>query len=70
MAASRMLRGEEERGALDVLLSLPRPRLRVALEKLGKDIAAALPKAKDPVTKAHLADSARVIDGILSDKGK
>ena len=35
LAASRMLRGEEERGSLDVLLSLPRPRLRVALEKLA-----------------------------------
>src|SRR6202521_2241397 len=27
LAASRMLRGEEDRGSLDVLLSLPRPRL-------------------------------------------
>ena len=35
LAASRTLRGEEERGSLDVLLSLPRPRLRVALEKLA-----------------------------------
>jgi ABC-2 type transport system permease protein len=35
LAASRMLRGEEERGSMDVLLSLPRPRWRVALEKLG-----------------------------------
>lgn len=35
LAASRMLRGEEERGSLDVLLSLPRPRLRIALEKLA-----------------------------------
>ncbi len=35
LAASRLLRGEEERGSLDVLLSLPRPRLRVALEKLA-----------------------------------
>ncbi len=34
LAASRMLRGEEERGSLDVLLSLPRPRLAVAIEKL------------------------------------
>jgi ABC-2 type transport system permease protein len=34
LAGSRMLRGEEERGSLDVLLSVPRPRLRVALEKL------------------------------------
>ncbi|MDQ2904234.1 MAG: ABC transporter permease [Chloroflexota bacterium] len=35
MAASRMLRGEEERGSLDMLLSLPRERGRVALEKLA-----------------------------------
>ncbi|HEY8953006.1 MAG TPA: ABC transporter permease subunit, partial [Candidatus Dormibacteraeota bacterium] len=35
LAASRMLRSEEDRGSLDVLLSLPRPRLRVALEKLA-----------------------------------
>ncbi len=34
MAGSRMLRGEEERGSLDALLSLPRGRSRVALEKL------------------------------------
>jgi len=35
LAGSRMLRGEEERGSLDVLLSVPRPRMRVALEKLA-----------------------------------
>ncbi len=35
LAGSRMLRGEEERGSLDVLLSVPRPRLRIALEKLA-----------------------------------
>jgi ABC-2 type transport system permease protein len=35
LAGSRMLRGEEDRGSLDVLLSLPRPRVRVALEKLA-----------------------------------
>jgi ABC-2 type transport system permease protein len=35
LAASRMLRGEEDRGSLDLLLSLPRRRLRVALEKLA-----------------------------------
>ena len=35
LAGSRMLRGEEDRGSLDVLLSLPRPRLRVAVEKLA-----------------------------------
>jgi ABC-2 type transport system permease protein len=35
LAGSSMLRGEEERGSLDVLLSVPRPRFRVALEKLA-----------------------------------
>ncbi len=35
LACSRMLRGEEERGSLDTLLSLPRGRVRVALEKLA-----------------------------------
>ncbi|HYK84487.1 MAG TPA: ABC transporter permease subunit [Ktedonobacteraceae bacterium] len=35
MVGSRMLRGEEERGSLDALLSLPRGRVRVALEKLA-----------------------------------
>jgi ABC-2 type transport system permease protein len=35
LAGSRMLRGEEERGSLDVLLSVPRARSRVALEKLA-----------------------------------
>ena len=35
MACSRLLRGEEERGSLDALLSLPRGRGRVALEKLS-----------------------------------
>jgi ABC-2 type transport system permease protein len=35
LAASRMLRGEEDRGSLDLLLSLPQRRVRVALEKLA-----------------------------------
>lgn len=35
LACSRILRGEEESGAIDVLLSVPRARLRVALEKLA-----------------------------------
>jgi polyether ionophore transport system permease protein len=33
LASTGMLRGEEERGSLDVLLSLPRGRMRVAVEK-------------------------------------
>lgn len=35
LAESAMLRGEEERGSLDALLSLPRARGRVALEKVA-----------------------------------
>jgi ABC-2 type transport system permease protein len=35
LVGARMLRGEEERGSMDVLLTLPRGRLRVALEKLA-----------------------------------
>ena len=35
LVGSRMLRGEEERGSLDALLSLPRTRGQVALEKLA-----------------------------------
>ncbi len=35
LAASRMLRGEEDRGSLDILLSAPRTRLSVALQKVA-----------------------------------
>lgn len=35
LAASRMLRGEEESSRLDVLLTAPRSRVRVALEKVA-----------------------------------
>ena len=35
LAASRMLRGEEESSRLDALLTTPRSRLRVVLEKVG-----------------------------------
>ena len=42
LAGSRMLRGEEERGSLDVLLSTPRSRARVVLEKIGAYWAALL----------------------------
>ena len=35
LAGTGMLRGEEERGSLDVLLSAPRGRVRVAVEKLA-----------------------------------
>jgi ABC-2 type transport system permease protein len=42
LASSRVLRGEEEEGSLDVLLTRPRRRLRVALEKLGALLTALL----------------------------
>ncbi len=42
IVGSRMLRGEEEYGSLDTLLSLPRGRVRVALEKLAAIWAALL----------------------------
>ncbi len=35
LAESAMLRGEEDRGSMDVLLSLPRERARVAVEKVA-----------------------------------
>ncbi len=35
LVGARMLRGEEQRGSMDVLLTLPRGRARVALEKLA-----------------------------------
>lgn len=35
LSETRFIRGEEERGSLDVLLSVPRGRVRVALEKVA-----------------------------------
>ncbi len=35
LAASRMLRGEEERGSIDVLLSAPRTRLSILVQKVA-----------------------------------
>ena len=43
LAGARMVRGEEERGTLDVLLATPQPRARLLLEKV-----AALLIASDP----------------------
>jgi ABC-2 type transport system permease protein len=42
LAASRTLRGEEDRGSLDVLLSMPRTRVRIAVEKVAALWAALL----------------------------
>ncbi len=35
LAGSRLLRGEEERGTMDVLLATPQPRVRLLLEKIA-----------------------------------
>jgi len=35
LAGARLVRGEEERGTMDVLLATPRPRIRLILEKAG-----------------------------------
>jgi ABC-2 type transport system permease protein len=35
LAGSRLVRGEEERGTMDVLLATPEPRARLLLEKVG-----------------------------------
>jgi ABC-2 type transport system permease protein len=35
LAGARLVRGEEERGTLDVLLATPQPRARIMLEKVG-----------------------------------
>src|SRR5712691_2423305 len=35
LAGSRMLRGDEERGSMDTLLSVPRGRVRVAVERVA-----------------------------------
>ena len=45
LAGSRMLRGEEDRASLDVLLSAPRSRVRIAVEKLAAIWAALLAMA-------------------------
>jgi ABC-2 type transport system permease protein len=42
LAGSRILRGEEERGSLDVLLSLPRSRVQVVLQKVAALVTALL----------------------------
>ena len=45
LAASRTLRGEEDRGSLDVLLSLPRNRWQIAVQKTAAIWAALLAMA-------------------------
>jgi len=42
LAGARLLRGEEERGTMDVLLGTPQPRTRLLLEKIGALVLALL----------------------------
>ncbi|HEU5228259.1 MAG TPA: ABC transporter permease subunit, partial [Ktedonobacteraceae bacterium] len=42
LAGARLIRGEEERGALDLLLSTPRSRMRLLIEKVVALIVALL----------------------------
>jgi ABC-2 type transport system permease protein len=42
LTGARLVRGEEERGTLDVLLATPQPRVRLLLEKIGALVIALL----------------------------
>jgi len=42
LAGARLVRGEEERGTMDVLLAMPQPRARLLLEKVGALVFALL----------------------------
>jgi ABC-2 type transport system permease protein len=42
LTGARLVRGEEERGTLDVLLATPQPRVRLLLEKIGALVLALL----------------------------
>ncbi|HEY1419488.1 MAG TPA: ABC transporter permease subunit [Candidatus Dormibacteraeota bacterium] len=63
LAHTGMLRGEEDRGSLNVLLSMPRPRVRVALEKVAAMWTALLLMAVIIGVLAY-AGSARVNAGL------
>lgn len=70
LAASRMLRGEEERSSLDVLLSVPRSRVRVAVEKVAAMWVALLAMAVLIGVIAFLGGRAfkadfTIVDGLL-----
>jgi len=67
LAGSRMLRGEEDRASLDVLLSVPRGRVRVAIEKLAAIWAALLAMAVLIGILAYLGGLAFKADFTLAD---
>ena len=70
LAGSRMLRGEEDRGSLDVLLSAPRTRASVALQKVAAMWIALLAMAVIIGVIAYLGGLAfkaefSLVDGLL-----
>src|SRR2546427_8774813 len=67
LAGSRMLRGEEDRASLDLLLSAPRSRVRVAIEKLAAMWAALLAMAVLIGITAYLGGLAFKADFTLAD---
>ena len=67
LAGSRMLRGEEDRASLDVLLSAPRGRVRIAIEKLAAIWAALLAMAALIGILAYLGGLAFKADFTLAD---
>ena len=67
LAGSRMLRGEEDRASLDLLLSAPRSRVRVAIEKLAAMWAALLAMAVLTGVLAYVGGQAFKADFTLAD---
>jgi ABC-2 type transport system permease protein len=67
LAASRMLRGEEDRGSLDVLLSAPRTRLSIALQKIAAMWSALLAIGLTSGVIAYLGGRAFKADFTLAD---
>ncbi len=67
LAGSRMLRGEEDRASLDLLLSAPRSRVRVAIEKLAAMWAALLAMAVLIGITAYVGGLAFKADFTLAD---
>ena len=70
LAASRMLRGEEDRGSLDVLLSVPSNRVQIAVQKLAAMWTALLAMAAIIGVLAYLGGVAfkadfTLVDGLL-----
>jgi len=70
LAATRMLRGEEDRGSLDVLLSAPRSRVNIALQKVAAMWIALLLIGLIPGAIAYLGGIAfkadfSLVDGLL-----